>query len=330
MSSDLVSVIVPVYNKEYFLRQAIESILLQTYHVFEVLLIDDGSTDKSGEICRLYAMQDQRVKYIYKENGGVSSARNLGIKNAHGKYIVFVDADDSIATTHIEYLLSGLKEANCEVAALSMATIRPMSRDLLHQKTVVGRHAVEELCLLRFPSSLWAYMYSADLINNALLQDNIHFFEDFLFNYEVLLTCDQIALLNCNTYYYNINESSINRSKLTWKRMSCLKIHDYLKRRNAVAAIYTQQYTFFKAHCYISLLLAAANTDNWEDYAVQLKEAVNDLLHESSRSRFVPLSYKLLIFVSNINLHFAVGICRLRNIFKTMLLRKKCSDEKAN
>jgi len=89
-----ISVIVPVYKAEAYLRRCVNSILAQTFQDFEVLLIDDGSPDKSGKICDDYVKKDSRVRVFHKENGGVSSARNLGLDNAVGRYIAFVDSDD--------------------------------------------------------------------------------------------------------------------------------------------------------------------------------------------------------------------------------------------
>ena len=97
----IMSVIVPVYNTEQYLHRCIDSILTQTYTDFELLLIDDGSKDKSGDICDEYALKDSRIRVFHKENGGVSSARNLGLDNAAGEWITFVDSDDWIIESYL-------------------------------------------------------------------------------------------------------------------------------------------------------------------------------------------------------------------------------------
>ena len=101
----LVSVIVPVYNVEAYVGQCIDSILCQTYPAFELLLIDDGSTDQSGRICREAAASDGRVQYYKKENGGLSDARNYGMERAKGEYLTFIDSDDYVEETYLETLL---------------------------------------------------------------------------------------------------------------------------------------------------------------------------------------------------------------------------------
>ena len=99
-----ISVIVPVYNTEQYLHRCIDSVLAQTYKDFELLLIDDGSTDSSGAICDEYAAKDARVKVFHKENGGVSSARRIGVEQSHGEFIYFVDSDDAILPDTLEMM----------------------------------------------------------------------------------------------------------------------------------------------------------------------------------------------------------------------------------
>ncbi|MBQ8827972.1 MAG: glycosyltransferase [Clostridia bacterium] len=104
-----VSIIIPVYNCEKHLTECIESILSQTLHEFELILVDDGSKDKSSEICDMYSNQDKRIKVFHKENGGVSSARNYGLKFASGEYFAFVDSDDTIVNTMYEHMYCAAK-----------------------------------------------------------------------------------------------------------------------------------------------------------------------------------------------------------------------------
>ena len=111
-----VSIIVPVYQVEKYIRQCVDSILAQTFTDFELILVDDGSKDKSGQICDEYARMDTRVKVIHKENGGLSDARNKGMDQASGKYFMFVDSDDYIAPTMIECLYESILNENADIA----------------------------------------------------------------------------------------------------------------------------------------------------------------------------------------------------------------------
>lgn len=113
----MISVVVPVYNVEKYLSRCIESIINQTYRDVEILLIDDGSTDSSAKICKDYAIKDKRIVYMYKNNGGLSDARNVAIKFAKGDYITFVDSDDYIHSTYLSYLLSLIEKYNADIAS---------------------------------------------------------------------------------------------------------------------------------------------------------------------------------------------------------------------
>lgn len=108
----MVSCIIPVYNTQKYLPRCIESVLAQTFVDWEMLLIDDGSTDASGSICDEYAAKDERIRVFHKENGGISSARNLGLNYAQGEWIFFVDSDDSLPKTSLESLLARSSDAN--------------------------------------------------------------------------------------------------------------------------------------------------------------------------------------------------------------------------
>ena len=117
---DLISIIVPVYNVEKYIKKCIDSIINQTYKNLEIILVDDGSPDNCGKICDEYAEKDKRIKVIHKENGGLSDARNAGIKIARGCYIGFVDSDDWIDKNMYEKLYKTLKEKDADIACCKL------------------------------------------------------------------------------------------------------------------------------------------------------------------------------------------------------------------
>ena len=116
MENELISIIVPIYNVENYLRQCLDSIVSQTYQNFECLLINDGSSDNSADICREYIEKDSRFRYFEKENVGVSSARNLGIERSKGQYITFIDSDDWVDSEYLEVLYRALIEEKADIA----------------------------------------------------------------------------------------------------------------------------------------------------------------------------------------------------------------------
>ena len=127
MDTPLISVIVPVYKVEQYVEQCVRSIMNQTYKNLEIILVDDGSPDKSGEICDKLALEDERITVFHKENGGQAEARNVGTNYAKGEYISFVDSDDYIAENYIEYLLRLISEHNADISCCNL--IRVSTRD---------------------------------------------------------------------------------------------------------------------------------------------------------------------------------------------------------
>ena len=123
MENQLISVIVPIYNVEDYLRQCLDSILEQTLSHFEVILVNDGSPDSSGDICREYVEKDSRFHYFEKENGGLSDARNYGIEKARGEYLTFIDSDDFIDPLHLEYLYNTLMNNEADISVSNYAII---------------------------------------------------------------------------------------------------------------------------------------------------------------------------------------------------------------
>ena len=115
-NNELISVIIPVYNVEPYVKRCIDTVLNQTYKNIEIIIVDDGSTDNSGKICDEYKNKDNRVIVIHKENGGLSDARNTGIEKCKGKYIIFVDSDDYIETTMVEKLYNDIKSSNADIS----------------------------------------------------------------------------------------------------------------------------------------------------------------------------------------------------------------------
>lgn len=113
----MISVIVPVYNMEKYLARCVESLLCQTMKEFEILLIDDGSTDGSASICKEYAAQDNRIRYIKKKNGGLSDARNVALEHVKGEFVTFIDSDDFVHSTYLEYLLSLILENDADISS---------------------------------------------------------------------------------------------------------------------------------------------------------------------------------------------------------------------
>lgn len=217
---ELVSIIIPVYNIADYVKDCIESVRLQTYSDLEIIVVDDGSTDGSAQICDALAVQDARITVIHKENGGVSSARNSGIETAKGKYIAFIDGDDWVEETYVETLYRSMKEAEADVAAVgfvyrySDGKNKPQS--IADELTVItAREALDQACGTSCP---WTGFACGKLVRKDILDDHgikfdttIRICEDSLFWYEVFENA-RFAVKNPEMLYnYRIRETSATR-----------------------------------------------------------------------------------------------------------------------
>ena len=207
----MISIIVPVYNAEKYLDRCIQSILAQTYTDFELLLINDGSTDSSGAICDKYAEQDSRVRVFHKENGGVSSARNMGLDNAVGEWITFVDSDDWVLPQYVENLLKCKSENNDVDLVISMSANVYSNRTIVPspQKTVISSDKASLLFTefqLSWRTSPWGKLYKKSLINlfNLKFDKEMTIGEDLVFLYKYISMSNVIVVSDKIDYYYNV------------------------------------------------------------------------------------------------------------------------------
>ena len=208
----LVSIIVPVYNAEKYLNRCIDSILSQTMTDFELLLIDDGSKDNSGRICDEYAAKDVRVRAFHKPNGGVSSARNLGLDNAKGKWITFVDADDRCSCNYLEHLLSKVDDDTDLIISYAVICDSTGEKAEVYPEYKVNATNFERLFVdsdMHWHTSPWAKLYRASIIyeNSLRFNEMMHIGEDADFLFSFMLITDKIYVSSDTDYYYTCDVS---------------------------------------------------------------------------------------------------------------------------
>lgn len=215
----MISVIVPVYNTEKYLDKCIQSILAQTYTDFELLLIDDGSTDSSGAICDKYAEQDSRVRVFHKENGGVSSARNLGLDNVNGEWIAFVDSDDWVEENWLGALMEIIDKDN-DIDIVRFGYIR--NDDDYEQKIVSSQDFIlvnKEDYLIQndnahYYAMLWNTLFKYTLIGSRIrFNILINWSEDFIFTYECYLVVKKMYISSLPLYHYRVSSVGLSNVK---------------------------------------------------------------------------------------------------------------------
>lgn len=214
----LVSIIVPIYNSEKYLHECVDSIILQTYRELEIILVDDGSLDSSGKICDEYAHRDRRVKVIHKTNGGVSSARNVGIDAAHGEYIMFVDSDDKITSICIEKMILVMEEENLDIVSAGSLNSNSEKYFVDEHMSWDGDNAVKQsLSDHPFTFSIWAKLYQRDIIGETRYCDNIKINEDALFLFEIFCKRPKVVNIKDKVYFYRHNLDSASNAKYSEK-----------------------------------------------------------------------------------------------------------------
>ena len=272
-----VSVIIPVYNAEKYICRVIESLKNQTLRAIEIILVDDGSTDGSPNVCDIFASQDARVRVIHAINNGVSTARNLGIMIAKGDYLMFCDADDVPDISIAEKLFNKatLEDADCvlcgfikkkgtreEIAPINDNTSIYDKKKILHDlimPMLVWGYAPEGKTVANVYGSVWRCLYRRSvLVNNGIrFYPSIKLGEDMLFNEQLLFSCNRVAFVSESLYVYNENEFSAthtNKSMMweqyieLWKEAHSILIqnnvtendicwHNYQLSRYATSAI---------------------------------------------------------------------------------------------
>lgn len=225
----LLSIIIPVYNVETFLRECVDSIIAQKFTDWELILVDDGSPDSSGDICNQYAAQDTRIKVVHQSNAGVSNARNRGLSEASGKWITFIDSDDWIAPDFLQsFNLDEHDDADMVVQGLQyydhvkglVKRSRIFSASEITRPDIEGTIATTDL--LAFGVTVCKCI-KKELIdkNNISFNNEIDYHEDHLFTLSVISHCKKIITTSSCGYFYRCghNPSSLSKKKHPWKKM---------------------------------------------------------------------------------------------------------------
>ena len=215
----MISVIVPVYNVEPYVRKCLDSVINQTYRDLEILVIDDGSTDGSGKICDEYAGKDERIKVFHTENRGLSAARNLGLDNAEGGYIGFVDSDDWIEPDMYEVLLKRAEETEADIVECGVFKEYPGKTVEHHRpdRVMQRAEAVPALLNRELSNGVWNKLWDKDCYSSIRFPEGM-IYEDVATTYRVFDSIETICSISECKYHYVQREKSITK-KLSMKKM---------------------------------------------------------------------------------------------------------------
>lgn len=228
------SLIVPVYNVEKYLHRCLDSILAQTFTNFELLLVDDGSKDLSGKICDEYAAKDKRIQVFHKENGGVSSARNVGISNARGAYISFIDSDDWVEKTYLEEIISNIGDADIMFFSFRWMYEDGCSNIVSYgDKVVHGKDEIEKCILflkhndsgLNLFGYTWNKVFKAEIIkkNDIKFIENLSVSEDEIFTLAFCINANCLRIMPALVYNYRWTHRGLThclKTKTEWIKLA--------------------------------------------------------------------------------------------------------------
>lgn len=221
----MVSVIVPIYNVEIYLRRCVNSLLKQTYKDIEIILVDDGSTDGSKELCDDLAFEDNRIKVIHKTNGGLSSARNAGIDIAKGEWYAFIDSDDIVDSRFIQTLLENAIRTECLISQCEFVNF--VQEDILkHQKISEEIYIVDRKDVLKQIDNTTNTIVCNKLYHRSLFSDlrfpegRVH--EDVAITYKLFYAAKKACGTFDVLYFYYCNENSITQSKITVRKLDLI------------------------------------------------------------------------------------------------------------
>lgn len=305
----VISIVMPVYNGEKFLKECIDSVLAQTFTDWELIIVDDGSKDTSYFICKSYADQDNRIKLIRQENAGVSAARNKAMKNVTGRYVTFIDCDDLYTENRLEVMFE-LMEAHpeCDCAFSEFYEIKDDKEIAVQNEKIVlekleKAEYVDDVLLFQKLNCVWRYILKTD-IAKAIVFSSLKFSEDYFYLLEYAQHTNIALHTNQKLYYYRKNntasmtQNTKNRKYINDYKIIPQLVYQYIEKNHLTGTKY--QYKLAREYAYSSRRIRRA-TDfkefvaimNEPEYRAGLSYAKFDVKHKLKGAVFLLVKYKI-------------------------------------
>lgn len=300
---DVVSIIVPIYNAEKWLNKCLDSIVNQTYKELEIVLVDDGSTDSSLEICNKYKLKDNRINVISIENNGVANCRNVGLDNAHGDYVLYVDSDDWIEHNIVEILLKDIKDNNVDIALCKYDYCdekidKDSSIEILEENTVIEEFIKHR----KFQGMLWNKLIKRSLFEGVRFNTDIGYGEDAQLMWKIIKKGINMSVNSKILYHHYVNNEGISNSKFNTVKYDAVKVWSEIL--NDVRNIYKDKMTIAEA------AFADANLITlWEMARAKYKDKPNRKIFVNNLKKYYK-SYKEAEWIlQNRKLFAGVMVC---------------------
>lgn len=320
-----ISVIVPIYNKEHYLKKCIESIVGQTYKNLEIILVDDGSSDQSPDICNEWAVKDERIKVVHKKNGGLSSARNAGLDVCSGDYVMFVDSDDWIESDMAEALLSAAVKNNCQIVASGFYYEYNDGSTGQSNPNVIefyGKDIVYNYLLDKIRPEVCSKMYLRSLISDFRFDESIFYAEDLHYNYYVMKKADSFCQIGKCKYHYSIDaQQSITSHFITDARANYWKMFAEFyndckdDRELSEAAVWRFDFGTFGVLSRVTL-----TPDFCEKYFDEIADAIINMKSDILKNPYISRRHKF--FVSFMSTSKKLFILFYKGSLKMLSLKK--------
>lgn len=313
MEDKKVSVVVPIYNVEKYLNKCIDTIVHQTYKNLEIILVDDGSKDKSGLLCNQWADKDSRIKVIHKENGGLSSARNAGMENASGDYIMFEDSDDWLEPELIEHSIECIQKDEADIVIFGYRKVDEMENSIgefIFGKGVLTKEQLAKQLHTRILEMSFGYawnkLYNFQTIKDSGLQfdSTIIDREDLVFNMQLLSCVNKVNYLDFIGYnYLQRNTSLLHNSdlgRLNNIETFCQKMSDIdLKDEEMKRKVYNMNVLHYLSDCMIKNILwndelSKRQKKEWIKKIIEKCPDVDKLYNDKDNPRHLRILYKTI------------------------------------
>ena len=315
-----ISIIVPMYNSEKYISRCLDSILHQTFSDFEIILVDDGSTDSTAQICHSYVDKHTRISYFYQENAGPDYARKKGIEEATGAFLVFVDADDYIESTMLEVLYKEMEKSGadlvcCQMAREDSAGKRTAITDM--KEACIDCNSVEDNLHHYFATRYINSSYGTKLIRKELLKDYEYLKEsvigeDVAIILYLLQQADKVRIINCGLYQYYWNGNSISHSG--YSKRHYISLINYIKVKKGLLekniAKETEVHGFFAEY---EMAVATAMSRNWMiDKAAMnlLRKDLKECMCSILKNSYTPFYMKVCVVMYTYLPYLFMGIYR--------------------
>ena len=296
-----ISVIIPVYNVELYIKNCIESVINQTYKNLEIIIIDDGSTDKSGRICDEYAMLDSRIIVIHQSNSGAANAKNNGLKIATGYYLAFVDGDDYLEPTAYEFMVSELLKNDADViqCGFNKVFVDNLYPKFSHNTKMIfntieylSRYTIDWTCGL-----LWDKLFKRKLYENIFFEEG-HKIDDEYFTYQGIMKAKKIVYIPVIIYNYRQRATGVmlDTSTILTKQQILYDKIDYLnKRRKKINNNFPELADIFNIHYLNALLILSKNENSTYQSLYMIKNQLNEYKYEHNKTK-IDWNLRILLF----------------------------------